>query len=199
MIFPMQWLLYPFRFHYSFLLLVKWICCSFLQGFVFPGLYSFTLMLVLGVFAFIAEVPFWTNMIKFKLQCLYWNIILLFSNQAPYYIGFFLTYLVQYQVFLARALQLEKTSKVANVQFIVVLFWSIKTLHHASTKYIYIYEKNNFLILELHTAKEAIKQFSNFGLPMESIDFRVSVRVGSHVNKKKKLSWKVNVPFRLSI
>ncbi|GMN53777.1 hypothetical protein TIFTF001_022907 [Ficus carica] len=52
------------------------ICSFAFEVFVFPSLYSFILMLVLGVLAFLAEV------------------------------------------FLARALQLEKTSKVANVQFI---------------------------------------------------------------------------------
>ncbi|PON84496.1 EamA domain containing protein [Trema orientale] len=51
------------------------ICSFALEDFVFPGLYSSVVMLILGVLAFFAEV------------------------------------------FLARALQLEKTSKVANVQF----------------------------------------------------------------------------------
>ncbi|XP_062106035.1 uncharacterized protein LOC133817508 [Humulus lupulus] len=51
------------------------ICSFVLEDFVLPSLYSFTLMVVLGILAFFAEV------------------------------------------FLARALQLEKTSKVANVQF----------------------------------------------------------------------------------
>ncbi|KAL5573437.1 hypothetical protein UlMin_023034 [Ulmus minor] len=54
------------------------ICSLVFEDFVFPGFYSLTLMLVLGVLAFFAEV------------------------------------------FLARALQLEKTSKVVNVLFLEV-------------------------------------------------------------------------------
>lgn len=92
-----------------------------MQDFVLPDSYTFLLMLVLGVLAFLAEVLSWT---------LWWSD---YINKARYLfvlLRMFLQYRLlnlcaQLQVFLARGLQLEKTSKVVNVLYMEVPFLSL--------------------------------------------------------------------------
>ena len=88
------------------------------QDFVLPDLYTFLLMLVLGVLAFLAEVPSWTSWWSNYINKA-WYLFVLLTMFLRYRL---LNSCAQLQVFLARGLQLEKTSKVANVQYMAVPF-----------------------------------------------------------------------------
>lgn len=96
------------------------IYASFFQEFVFPNLYSFSVMLVLGILAFFAEVWFGTIFSVFSIVLLSF-VDFYFSHNAPVVMDFS-TYCARFQVFLARGLQLEKTGKVANVIYMEVRF-----------------------------------------------------------------------------
>nr|XP_028963828.1 uncharacterized protein LOC103442634 [Malus domestica] len=78
------------------------VCLFAVEEFVFPNLYSFSVMLVLGVLAFFAEVWFGTI----------YRLLFLPICSSSYGL---LNLCARCQVFLARGLQLEKTGKVANV------------------------------------------------------------------------------------
>ncbi|RVW23247.1 putative plastidic glucose transporter 1 [Vitis vinifera] len=84
------------------------ICTFAFQDFVLPSFYSFFLMVILAVLAFFAEVNF----------CPTGNLFLdtpdhvPSNNQSSEHVS------TELQVFLARGLQLEKTSKATNIQYI---------------------------------------------------------------------------------